>query len=157
MQKRFSGTQIMAKLRKADVLVDQGKTAPELCKELEISQQTCCRWRQKYGGMSPDMIEQHRALRKENTRLQEVSADQALDMARSFRGEDVVERLHHLFAVRDCLGYIRSDNGPEFVSEAAQKWPKKPGVKTSYIAPDSPWENGYVESFNSRLRDELPD
>ena len=81
MQKRYSGPQIVAKLRQADVLIGQGKTVPELCRELEISQQTYYRWRQKYGGMSPDMIKQHRALQKENTRLRKVIADQALDIA----------------------------------------------------------------------------
>ena len=81
MQKRYSGPQIVAKLRQADVLIGQGRTVPELCRELEISQQTYYRWRQKYGGMSPDMIKQHRALQKENTRLRKVIADQALDIA----------------------------------------------------------------------------
>jgi transposase len=55
MKKRFSGPQIVAKLRQADVLVGQGKNVPEVCKEIEISQQTYYRWRQKYGGMSPDI------------------------------------------------------------------------------------------------------
>ncbi len=81
MKKRFSGPQIVAKLRQADVLIGQGKTVPEVCKEIEISQQTYYRWRQKYGGMSPDMIKQHRALQKENTRLRSVITDQALDIA----------------------------------------------------------------------------
>jgi transposase InsO family protein len=79
----------------------------------------------------------------------------ALDAARSFTGKDVVEVLRYLFAVRGCPKYIRSDNGPEFVSAAVQKWLMKTGVDTLYIAPGSPWEDGYVESFNSRLRDEL--
>jgi len=81
MQKRYSGPQIVAKLRQADVLIGQGKTVPQLCKDLEISQQTYYRWRQKYGGMSPDMIKQHRELQKENARLRKVVADQALDIA----------------------------------------------------------------------------
>ena len=81
MKKRFSGPQIVAKLRQADVLIGQGKTVPELCKELEVSQQTYYRWRQKYGGMSPDMIKQFKALQKENARLKRVIADQALDNA----------------------------------------------------------------------------
>ncbi len=80
-QKRYSGPQIVARLRQADVLIGQGKTVPELCKELEISQQTYYRWRQKYRGMSADMIKQHRALQKENARLRKVIADQALDIA----------------------------------------------------------------------------
>ena len=79
----------------------------------------------------------------------------ALDAARSFKGKDVVEVLRYLFAVRGCPKYIRSDNGPEFVSKAVQKWFRRAGVDTLYIAPGSPWENGYVESFNSRLRDEF--
>ena len=51
--------------------------------------------------------------------------------------------------------HIRSDNGPEFVAKAVQGWIAAVGAKTAYIAPGSPWENGYVESFNARLRDEL--
>ena len=81
MKKRYSGPQIVAKLRQADVLIGRGKNVPELCKELEISQQTYYRWRQKYGGMSPDMIKQFRTLQKECSRLRKVVADQALDNA----------------------------------------------------------------------------
>ena len=81
MKKRFSGPQIVAKSRQADVLIGQGKNVPEVCKEMEISQQTYYRWRQKYGGMSPDMIKQLRVLQKENARLKRVVADQALDNA----------------------------------------------------------------------------
>jgi hypothetical protein len=54
-------------------------------------------------------------------------------------------------------GHIRSDNGPEFVAMAVQKWITAVGAKTVYITPGSPWENGYIESFNARLRDELLD
>ena len=79
----------------------------------------------------------------------------AIDVARSFRGDDVVELLRYLFAVRGYPAYIRSDNGPEFVSKAVKRWLKTSGVETLYIAPGSPWENGYIESFNSKLRDEL--
>ncbi len=81
----------------------------------------------------------------------------AMDVAKHFGGEDVVELLRYLFAVRGCPKYIRSDNGPEFVSKAVKKWLEVSGVDTLYVAPGSPWENGYVESFNSRLRDELLD
>ena len=58
MKKRYSGPQIVAKLREADVLIGQGKTVAEVCREIEISQQTYYRWRQKYGGMSPEMIKE---------------------------------------------------------------------------------------------------
>ncbi len=81
MKKRYSGPQIVAKLREADVLIGQGKTVAEVCREIEISQQTYYRWRQKYGGMSPEMIKELKGLQKENTRLRRVIADQALDMA----------------------------------------------------------------------------
>ena len=81
MKKRYSGPQIVAKLRQADILIGQGKTVPQVCKDIEISQQTYYRWRQKYGGMSPDMVKQLRALQKENARLKRVVADQALDNA----------------------------------------------------------------------------
>ena len=56
-----------------------------------------------------------------------------------------------------CLSHIRSDNGPEFVAKAVQDWIAAVGAKTAYIAPGSPWENGFIESFNARLRDELLD
>ena len=79
----------------------------------------------------------------------------ALDAGKHFKGADVVEVLRYLFAVRGFPEHIRSDNGPEFISRAVQKWLKASGVETLYIAPGSPWENGYVESFNSKLRDEL--
>ena len=53
--------------------------------------------------------------------------------------------------------HIRSDNGPEFVAKAVQEWNGAVGAKTAYITPGSPWENGFIESFNARLRDELLD
>ena len=78
MKKRYTGNQIVAKLRQADVLIGKGKTVPEVCREIDVSQQTYYRWRQKYGGMSPEMIKELRALQKENARLKKVVADQAL-------------------------------------------------------------------------------
>ena len=80
MKKRYSGPQIVAKLREADVLIGQGKTVPEVCREIEVSQQTYYRWRQKYGGMQPEMAKQLKALEKENARLKKMVAEQALDM-----------------------------------------------------------------------------
>src|SRR3954453_548022 len=61
--------------------------------------------------------------------------------------------LSDLFILRGVPGHIRSDNGPEFVAKAVQRWITAVGAKAAYIAPGSPWENGYVESFNARLRD----
>ena len=65
------------------------------------------------------------------------------------------EGLTELFVWRGVPEHIRSDNGPEFIAKAVQDWLGKVGVDTLYIAPGSPWENGYIESFNGRLRDEL--
>ena len=81
MKKRFTGSQIVAKLRQADVLIGQGKNVSEVCKEIEVSDQTYYRWRQKYGGMSPEMVKEFRVLRKENAHLRKVVSDQAIDMA----------------------------------------------------------------------------
>ena len=78
-------------------------------------------------------------------------------MARKLRAIDVIDVLSDLFILRGVPGHIRSDNGPEFIARAVQDWIKAVGAKTAYIAPGSPWENGYVESFNARLRDELLD
>lgn len=81
MKKRFGGTEVVSKLREADVLIGQGKTVPEVCREIGVSQQTYYRWRNKYGGMSPDMVKQLKAVQKENARLRKVVADQAIDIA----------------------------------------------------------------------------
>ena len=70
----------MAKLRQADVELGQGLKVPEVCKQLGISEQTYYRWRQKYGGMDPQMAKQFKALEKQNTRLKKLVADQALDI-----------------------------------------------------------------------------
>ena len=79
-QKRHSVDQIVSELRKADVELGKGKKVPEVCKELEVTEQTYYRWRQKYGGMQPVMVKQLKSLEKENSRLKKLVADQALDM-----------------------------------------------------------------------------
>ena len=81
MKKRYTETQIVAKLRQADVLIGKGTSVPEVCREIEVSQQTYYRWRQKYGGMSPEMVRELKELQKENARLKRIVADQAIDMA----------------------------------------------------------------------------
>ena len=75
-------------------------------------------------------------------------------MARKFTGQDVIEVLEELFSIRGRPKYLRSDNGPEFACKAVRKWLKECRVGTLFIEPGSPWENGYVESFNGKLRDE---
>jgi transposase InsO family protein len=81
----------------------------------------------------------------------------AIDVERRLGSEDVLERLTDLFVRRGPPAYIRSDNGAEFTANAVRGWLTRLGVQTLYIEPASPWENGYVESFNGKLRDELLD
>ena len=79
----------------------------------------------------------------------------AIEVGRSIRAKDVIAVLEYLFMVRGLPKFIRSDNGPEFIAAAIKKWLKKKHVGTLYIEPGSPWENGYIESFNGKLRDEV--
>jgi putative transposase len=81
----------------------------------------------------------------------------AIRVARKLKAIDVIDVLSDLFILRGVPGHVRSDNGPEFVAEAVQAWITAVGAKTAYVERGSPWENGYVESFNARLRDELLD
>lgn len=76
-------------------------------------------------------------------------------VARKLNSIDVLDALTDLFILRGTPDYIRSDNGPEFIATNVREWIAAVGAKTAYIEPGSPWENGYVESFNARLRDEL--
>jgi putative transposase len=74
---------------------------------------------------------------------------------RQIRSQDVIDELFELFVLRGIPEHIRSDNGPEFTAKAIRKWLNRLGVKTLFIEPGSPWENGYIESFNGKMRDEL--
>jgi len=67
----------------------------------------------------------------------------------------VIDKIFDLFILRGIPKHIRSDNGPEFTAKAIRKWLNRIGVKTLFIEPGSPWENGYIESFNGKLRDEV--
>jgi putative transposase len=78
----------------------------------------------------------------------------AIEVGTRLTASGVIAVLRRLFAERGAPGAIRSDNGPEFVAKALQTWLKTHQVQTAYIAPGSPWQNGYGESFNGRLRDE---
>ncbi len=79
----------------------------------------------------------------------------ALHVDRHIRADDVLCVLAELFVFRGVPEHIRSDNGPEFTARAVREWLARVEVKTLYIEPGSPWENGYNESFNGKLRDEL--
>jgi transposase InsO family protein len=78
-----------------------------------------------------------------------------LKVDRSITSEDVIDTLAELFAMRGVPRYIRSDNGPEFTADAIRRWLAQLEVTTLYIEPGAPWENGFAESFHSRLRDEF--
>ncbi len=74
---------------------------------------------------------------------------------RCINSQDIIDHLFNLLVFRGIPEHIRSDNGPEFTAKAIRNWLSRLGVKTLYIEPGSPWENGYIESFNGKLRDEL--
>jgi len=79
----------------------------------------------------------------------------AIRVDRRLNSTSVIDVLTDLFILRGVPNHIRSDNGPEFIAKAVQAWIGAVGAKTAYITPGSPWENGYIESFNARMRDEL--
>ncbi len=74
---------------------------------------------------------------------------------RRIRADDVIEVLEELFIKHGVPAHIRSDNGPEFTAGVVRSWLKLLGAKTLFIAPGSPWENGFIESYNGKMRDEL--
>jgi putative transposase len=79
----------------------------------------------------------------------------AIRVGRKLGSADVIDVLADLFLTHGTAAHIRSDQGPEFIAEAVKAWIAGVGAKTAYIEKASPWENGYVESFNGKLRDEL--
>lgn len=81
----------------------------------------------------------------------------ALVVDRTITSETVINTLAELFKTRGVPKCIRSDNGPEFISHAIRTWLERLGIEALYIAPGSPWENGYAESFHSKFRDEFLD
>ena len=79
----------------------------------------------------------------------------AIRVARRINSFGVLEAMADVMLVRGVPDHIRSDNGPEMTSKAVRNWLTQVGAKTLFIEPGSPWENGYCESFNGKLRDEL--
>ena len=74
---------------------------------------------------------------------------------RRLNSQNVIDALFNLFVLRGIPQYLRSDNGGEFTAKAVRKWLAELEVKTLFIEPGSPWENGYMESFNGKMRDEI--
>jgi transposase InsO family protein len=79
----------------------------------------------------------------------------SITVSRQITAHDVLSQLYKLFIMRGVPEHIRSDNGTEFTATVVREWLARVGVKTLYIEPGSPWENGYIESFNGKIRDEL--
>jgi len=79
----------------------------------------------------------------------------AIEVGRHMKSIDVLQVLSDLFVERGTPEYLRSDNGPEFTAGLIRDWLKRVDVDTLFIEPGSPWENGYVESFNGKFRDEF--
>ena len=77
-----------------------------------------------------------------------------IEVARKLKSKDVLDAVAEVIARRGAPAYLRSDNGPEFIAREVQEWLAELGVGTMYIDPGSPWQNGHVESFHNRLRDE---
>ena len=124
---------------------------------MQVPKKQCKRRRLTCGGSENSCV-RHRPLRRNHVWSYEFTRESlAIEVAWSFKSQQVIEVLQYLFAVRGTPEHLRSDNGPEFVAKAVTRWLHRAGVKTLFIAKGSPWENGYVESFNSRFRDELLD
>ena len=135
-RKRHTPEQIITALREAEVGLARGKSVKLISRELGITEQTYYRWRREYGGMKVNQARRLKELERENGRLKrEVLAD--------------------LFVRHGPPEYLRSDNGPEFTAKLVRRWLGRVGVETLFIEADIPWENGYNESFNGKLRDEL--
>lgn len=130
-------------------------------RRLWLNDGSCIRLRPKYRNhvWSYDFVQARtrdgRSFRMLNVMDEYTRECLAIDLRRSIPHQRVLDCLEELFFRRGIPDHIRSDNGPEFTAEAVQEWLRRLKVNTLYIAPGSPWENGYVESFNGKLRDEL--
>ena len=102
-----------------------------------------------------EVVLRTQVLRNFNVKVDVKAGQLTLQPGLLFEGQ--VNLLFHLFIFRGIPEHLRSDNGPEFTAKAIRGWLNQLGVKALYIEPGSPWENGYIESFNGKLRDELLD
>jgi putative transposase len=95
------------------------------------------------------------ALESENARLKKIVAEQmlAIDVGKSLRNQDGILTLSRLMRLYGNPALIRSGNGAEFTATAVMKWLRDQNIGPTYIKPGSPWQNGFVESFNGKLRD----
>jgi putative transposase len=179
-RKHHKPEEIVAKLRQVDVLTLQSKSVADSIRAIGVTEVTYYRWRREYGGLRSDQVKRMKDLEAENNhvwsydfvedRTHEGRKYRVLNLIDEFTHEclvirvdrklksaDVIDVLSDQFILRGVPEHIRSDNGPEFVAKAVQDWIAAVGAKTAYIERGSPWENGFIESFNARLRDELLD
>ena len=161
-RKRHTPEQIITALREAEVGLARGKSVKLISRELGITEQTYYRWRREYGGMKVSQARRLKELERGNGRLELLTVlDEhtreclAIVVAGKIRAHDVLEVLADLFVRHGPPEYLRSDNGPEFAAKLVRRWLGRVGVEMLFIEPGSPWENGYNESFNGKLRDEL--
>lgn len=172
--KRYGYRMITAKLRQDDWDVNHKRVQRIWQKEgLQVpyrrkfkkakgsSQNSCCVKKAEYKDhiwtydFMSDQTEDGRSL-KFLTVLDEFTRESlTIEVGRSIKSKDVIAVLEYLFMIRGIPWFIRSDNGPEFIADAIKKWLKKKHVETLYVEPGSPWENGYIESFNGKFRDEI--
>jgi putative transposase len=124
---------------------------------LWLADAPCIRLRAEYPNYVEDRTHEGKKYRMLNIIDEFTHECLAIRIDRRLKSIDAIDVLSDLFILRGVPGHIRSDNGPEFVAKAVQKWITAVGAKTAYIAPGSPWENGFIASFNARLRDELLD
>lgn len=128
---------------------------------LWLNDGSCVRLRPEYPNhvWSYDFVHERthdgRAFRTLNVLDEFTKESLVIRVKRKLNSIDVIDVLTDLFILRGPPAFIRSDNGAEFVAEAVRKWITAVGAQTAYIEPGSPWENGYIESFNARFRDEL--
>jgi len=130
-------------------------------KRLWINDGSCIRLRPEYKGhvwsydFMIDRTANGRAFKILNLIDEYTRECLAVVVKRRITAQEVIDKLFDLFILRGIPEHIRSDNGPEFTAKVIRKWLSKVGVKTLFIEPGSPWENGYIESFNGKMRDEL--
>ena len=149
-QRKHKPEEIVAKLRQVDVLLSQGRPVAEAIRAIGVTPFTYYRWRKEFGGLKSDQVKRLLNVIDEFTR-----ECLAIRVDPKLKSTDVIDVLSHLFVVRGVPGHVRSDNGPEFVAKAVRKGIAAVKARTAFIEPGNPWENGYCESFNSKLRDEL--
>lgn len=160
MKKRFTHAQIIGILREAEV---GAMSIKALCKQHNVTEQTFLRWRNTFGGLDvPDARRLKDLERVDGRALKRLCViDEytreclAIEVGASLRAQDVILTLSRLMRLYGKPAFVRSDNGAECTAAKVMRWLRDAAIGPAFIAPGSPWQNGFVESFNGKLRDEL--